>query len=59
MVYKLSKNRSGELLHIGILSNRRNKLPNIDFLLFLLFDFLSKRLDNIRKVRLFQLIVTG
>ena len=59
MVYKLPKNGSGELLHIAILSNHCNKLFYIDFLLFLLPDFLSKRFDNIRKVHLFQLIVMG
>ena len=58
-IHKLPENGSVKLLHIGVLSDRSNELPDVDFLLLLFLDFLPKMFDKICKVGLFQLIVTG
>ena len=58
-LHKLPENRGVKLLHIGVLSDRCNELPDVDFLLLLFLDFLPQMFDKICKVGLFQLIVTG
>lgn len=58
-IHKLPENGSVKLLHIGVLSDRCNELPDVDFLLLLFLDFLPQMFDKICKVGLFQLIVTG
>ena len=58
-IHKLPENGSVKLLHIGVLFDRCNELPDVDFLLLLFLDFLPQMFDKICKVGLFQLIVTG
>lgn len=58
-IHELPENRGVKLLHIGVLSDRCNKLSDVDFLLLLFLDFLPQMFDKICKVGLFQFIVTG